>query len=244
MNNISLYDEVFDKVEINNVEVLFTSCRVDKRSISEDAFVYYIRGNESEDAKTPFVSIEQKITASYTCVGTIITLDPIDFGKKESMDIVSFNFTGDVSTFEAWNSFTKGMSFQKLTDAYQRRIEKYYSEIEDACYHGKSFKCNTLPPSFVKIVVVPVIQSVAERMIGHGFHIPNPKTYSPVNDYYRVKIGVKTVGGISVPRGDDYSVYYTPLFRGQPIGEKVLVKNTGELRQLIINQLQKEDRNI
>lgn len=241
--NISLYDEVFDKVEVNNITALFTSYRVDKRTISEDACVYYIRGEEKDGEEFPFVGIEQKIGANDIFSGTIITLEPIDFGKGDSIKIENYRFTGDVSTFEAWNSFVKGTSFHKLTDAYRRRLEKFYADIDNACYSsGKRFKANSLPPSFIKIVIIPAIQSIAERMIGYNVIVPDPKTYSPSNNYYKVNIGVRTVGGISVPDGDDYSIYFTPLFRGKPVGDKVLVKNSGELRQLIINQLQKDNK--
>ncbi len=67
--------------------------------------------------------------------------------------------------------------------------------------------------------------------------IPNPQTYRPIKEYYRIKVGLQTVGGFSAPDGEDYSIYFTPLKNARPIGERVKVENVEQVSTLILTHL-------
>lgn len=130
------------------------------------------------------------------------------------------------------------MDFQELTDTYERKIDDFLFQVETKCANrGEKAITPTRSPSFVEDVIIPIYVSLAESMRGKGVKVPNPQTYLPIKGYYRIKIGLTTVGGFSVPENGDYRIYFTPMKSAKPIGTKQLVSNTEELKQLIINQL-------
>lgn len=130
------------------------------------------------------------------------------------------------------------MDFQELTDTYARKIDEFLSQVETKCaYHGAKAITPTHSPSFVEDVIIPIYVSLTECMRRKGVKIPNPQTYRPIKGYYRIKIGLTTIGGFSVPENGDYRIYFTPMKSANPIGSKQLVSNTEELKQLINNQL-------
>lgn len=130
------------------------------------------------------------------------------------------------------------MNFQELTDAYSRNVDEFLLQVELKCAKRREKAITpTLSPSFVKDVIIPIYESLAEIMHRKGVKTPNPQTYLPIKGYYRIRIGVTTVGGFSVPDGGDYNIYFTPMKSAKPIGDRQLVNNTEELKQLIINQL-------
>lgn len=130
------------------------------------------------------------------------------------------------------------MNFKELTDAYERSTDIFLHEVETKCT-SRSGKATTptSSPSFVKDVIIPIYVDLAEIMCKKSVKIPNPQTYRPIKGYYRIKIGVTTVGGFSVPNNGDYAIYFTPMKNANPIGDRQLVSNTEELLQLINNQL-------
>lgn len=130
------------------------------------------------------------------------------------------------------------MNFQELTDAYGRKTDEFLLQIETKCASRSEKAISpTRSPSFVEDVIIPIYASLAEKMRRKGVKIPNPQTYLPIKGYYRIKIGLTTVGGFSVPENGDYRIYFTPMKSANPIGNRQLVSNTEELKQLIINQL-------
>lgn len=128
------------------------------------------------------------------------------------------------------------MDFQELTDTYGKRIDEFLLQVERKCA-TRGEKTPTPSPSFVEDVIIPIYISLAESMRRRVVKIPNPQTYLPIKGYYRIKIGLTTVGGFSVPENGDYRIYFTPMKSANPIGEKQLVSNPEELKQLINNQL-------
>ena len=125
------------------------------------------------------------------------------------------------------------MDFQELTDNYRRRIDEFLLQVETKCAnHGGEAITPTHSPSFVEDVIIPIYISLAESMRRKGVKIPNPQTYCPIKGYYRIKIGLTTIGGFSVPENGDYRIYFTPMKSANPIGAKQLVSNTEELKQL------------
>ena len=135
------------------------------------------------------------------------------------------------------------MNYKELTDAYERKIDEFLLQVEAKCAdRSEKAITPTRSPSFVEDVIIPIYVSLAEIMRRKGVKIPDPQTYRPIKNYYRIKIGLTTVGGFSVPENGDYNIYFTPMKSANPIGNKQLVSNTEELMQLIINQLKTEKR--
>lgn len=77
-------------------------------------------------------------------------------------------------------------------------------------------------------------------MPDYKIKVPDPKTYFPIKGYYRIKVGITTVGGFAVLGKDDFSLYFVPMRHARPSSERYLVKNSENLVQLIINQLKAE----
>lgn len=135
------------------------------------------------------------------------------------------------------------MNFKELTDTYERNTNVFLQQIEIKCANRNEKTITpTRSPSFVADVIIPIYVSLAEIMRRKGVKIPDSQTYRPIKGYYRIKIGLTTVGGFSVPENGDYNIYFTPMKSAKPIGNKQLVTNTEELKQLIINQLKAEKR--
>lgn len=133
------------------------------------------------------------------------------------------------------------MNYQKLIDAYTERLDSYISEIERICQLPRDGNRPEFPvsPRYLDEVIIPVYESLSEYLQKNKrkIVIPDPKTYRPIKEYYRVKVGLTTVGGFSVPDGQDFSVYFTPLKSAVPVGERLKVENEEQLGEIILNQL-------
>lgn len=131
------------------------------------------------------------------------------------------------------------MNFNELIDIYTKRLDVYMREINNLSASRNIKQKKSIPPSpsYLEEVIIPIYQSLANYMVPK-IKIPDPKTYHPIKDYYRIKVGVTTVGGFSVPDGEDFFIYFTPLKHAIPSGKKVKVENTEQLAQLIQTQLQ------
>lgn len=134
------------------------------------------------------------------------------------------------------------MEFNTLTDAYRQRLEAFHKEIETICAlpGGGQKKKMPVSPSYQAEVLIPVYRSLAALMPDHKIKIPQTKNYFPIKGYYRIKIGITTVGGFSTPEGNDFSLYFTLMRHAKPSGKKNKLNNIDELVQLIKNQLQTE----
>ena len=134
------------------------------------------------------------------------------------------------------------MEFNPLIDAYRQRLEAFHKEIETICAlpGGAQNKKISVSPSYQDEVIIPVYRSLAAEMPGYKIKIPNPKTYFPIKGYYRIKVGITTVGGFSTPEGNDFSLYFTPMRHANPTGKRNKINTTEELMQLIKNQLETE----
>lgn len=131
------------------------------------------------------------------------------------------------------------MEFKQLIDSYQKRLDAYYKKIEQACasrINGEKIKIPSAP-SYMMEVIIPVFRNLAENMPDYKIKIPDPQTYFPIKGYYRIKVGMTTVGGFAVPEKEEFSLYFVPMRHGKPSSGKHIVMNTEYLVQLIINQL-------
>lgn len=129
------------------------------------------------------------------------------------------------------------MNFQELIDAYTERLDLYLSEIERVCRLSSEERKLQMPtsPSYLNEVIIPVYKLLAAymRKKRRTIKIPNPETYRPIKEYYRIKVGLQTVGGFSVPDGEDFSIYFTPLKSALPIGNRVKIENEEQLGEII-----------
>ena len=124
------------------------------------------------------------------------------------------------------------METDKLIEAYIKRSDAHAAKIETEENSG-----SLTPPSFVKEVIIPLITALAEDMPGYDVVIPNPVRYHMLGDLYRIKVGLVTVGGISVWDEDEIRLHYVRLSHAKPIGEPVKITGTKELAQIIKSQL-------
>lgn len=90
MKKIDLNNEVFDLMEINEVEVLFTPMRINRTIIPPTLFAYDIRGNDN--GTNDFATIEQIVRVNHT--GTIISKEDLLMGA-EYIDIDDYGFMGE-----------------------------------------------------------------------------------------------------------------------------------------------------
>lgn len=134
------------------------------------------------------------------------------------------------------------MEFKQLIDAYRQRVDAYYKEIEKICALQTNGQKKKIPssPNYLIEVIVPVLHSLAKNMPDYKIKVPDPKTYFPIKGYYRIKVGITTVGGFAVPEKDDFSIYFVPMRHAKPSSGRYLVKNSENLVQLILNQLKAE----
>lgn len=131
------------------------------------------------------------------------------------------------------------MEFKQLIDTYRQRMEAYYKAIEQACASrtdGQKIKIS-LAPNYLMEVIIPALRSLAKAMPDYKIKIPDPQTYFPIKGYYRIKVGVTTVGGFPVPETEDFSLCFVPMRHAKPSSQKYRVINTENLVQLIMNQL-------
>ena len=136
------------------------------------------------------------------------------------------------------------MNIQKLIDAYEQRLDAYMKQLEESCSPKRGEKAKEIPvsPSYLEEVLIPTFKALAE-MMPRGYSkpkVPDLKTYRPIKEYYRIKIGLKTVGGFLVPDGDSFDLYFVPLKSAQPIGEKVRIESIEQLKDLIIEWINKK----
>ncbi len=131
------------------------------------------------------------------------------------------------------------MEFKQLIDTYRQRMAAYYKAIEQSCasrINGQKIKIPPTP-NYLLEVIIPVFRSLAKNMPDYKIKIPDPQTYFPIKGYYRIKVGITTVGGFAVPEKEDFSLYFVPMRYAKPSSEKYRIMNTENLVQLILNQL-------
>ncbi len=127
---------------------------------------------------------------------------------------------------------------QDLVSAYENRWQEHINQIEASFKGGKKVK--DIPhdcPSYLNEVIIPTFRLLAASLPEYKIKIPDPKTYHSIKGYYRVKVGVTVVGGLSVPESDDFSVFFTQMWYANPTGEKQKITGISDLMQLVINQI-------
>ena len=86
-------NEVFDLMEINDVEVLFTPARINRNIVPADLYVYDIRSND--DGTEDFCVVENKVLVNHT--GTIISKQSL-IHTQDFAEITDYNFVGEEKT--------------------------------------------------------------------------------------------------------------------------------------------------
>ena len=90
--------EKYDVVELFGKPALFTSDRLDNSDIPQGLYVYHVRGDD--ETTGGFAALEPRVLVNH--FGSIVTKEPIDFGKKgyiEFTDDTETNFTGRSVSF-------------------------------------------------------------------------------------------------------------------------------------------------
>lgn len=87
MTTEQLQNEVFDLMEINGVEVLFTSVRINRDIIPDNVFAYDIRANDN--GTNDFATIEPFVRVNHT--GTILSKPPL-MSNEEYVEIGDYGF--------------------------------------------------------------------------------------------------------------------------------------------------------
>ncbi|MGK4029469.1 hypothetical protein [Bacteroides uniformis] len=131
------------------------------------------------------------------------------------------------------------MDFKQLINTYRQRMDAYYKEIEHTCASNINGQKKKIPssPNYLTEVIIPVFRSLATNMPDYKIKIPDPKTYLPIKGYYRIKVGITTVGGFAVPEKEDFSLYFIPMRHAKPSSQRYVINNSENLVQLILNQL-------
>lgn len=122
------------------------------------------------------------------------------------------------------------MQIKELTENYRKRFDAHTKQVQKMYQkNGKATQKVLDTPNYVKEVILPVIKSLAQEMPDLPVVVPDPQKYALYGDHYRIKVGIRTVGGLSFPTGGDHNLYFTPLWHGQPCGAKVRITQIDKL---------------
>lgn len=112
-------NEVFDLMEINDVEVLFTPNRINRNLVPSHLFVYDIRSND--DNTEDFYTIEMYVVVNHT--GTIISKQNLLEGK-DFVEIADYNFVGEEKTLA---EYIRGdMEIEKVVSPANNRTYRLF----------------------------------------------------------------------------------------------------------------------
>lgn len=120
------------------------------------------------------------------------------------------------------------MDIQKLMKGYQKHFDEYNGQFDSKVPEKKKKKLER--PNFLKEVMLPILNALSETLPEYGF-TPPATDYAMYGEYYRVKGGIMLYGGISI--GENFELYFTPLFHGQPCGETVELTTLPQLTEII-----------
>ncbi len=130
---------------------------------------------------------------------------------------------------------------QELVKSYEQRLDAFMKQIEENCSNQKKKRRKNAPPqltspNYIADVLLPVFQEVA-RIMPRSYgrvHVPNPEEYMPIKEFFRIKVGLQTVGGFLVPDGESFDLYFVPLKSALPVSDKVKVESVEHLKELLI----------
>lgn len=132
------------------------------------------------------------------------------------------------------------MNIKKLTEDYRKHFETYGRQMETFPDDGKkrTWKNMLSCPNYLKQVVRPVLDTLAEVLLQYGFK-PTTDSYAMYGEYYRIKAGVMLVGGFSM--NGNFELVFTPLFHGRPCGKGMVVSDMKQLCGLVENQFRERN---
>lgn len=119
------------------------------------------------------------------------------------------------------------MDIKRLTKDYKKQSDDYYNWFDD---NGKRKKKQPKQPNFLRQVILPILNALPEVLSECGF-TPPTDDYAMYGEYYRIKCGIMVLGGISI--GDNFELYFTALFHGQPYGQKVEITTLNQLVEIL-----------
>ena len=112
-------NEVFDLMEINDVEVLFTPNRINRNLVPSHLFVYDIRSND--DNTEDFYTIEKCVRVNHT--GTIISKQSL-IPTQDFAEITDYNFVGEEKTLAEY--ILGDMEIEKVVSPANNRTYRLF----------------------------------------------------------------------------------------------------------------------
>lgn len=138
------------------------------------------------------------------------------------------------------------MDIQELTLNYQARTEAHFKLVtEIASGKYKNDPPDTIPPNYIKEVIIPIHRLLAEKFPKERIKIPDEK-YTLHNGYFQVKMNDTAIGGLSYPIANAAKIYFTPLFHKQVVGERQEITSIAQFHQIIgklLNKRQEQKSN-
>lgn len=132
-----------------------------------------------------------------------------------------------------------------LLDKYQRRAEKVaaqMTEIERKEAEIERRSPVSIPriavPDYIREVIHPILTMLAEALPEYPVHVPPVGSYCLEEGYYKIRVGLATLGGLSRPVGKDYRLYFTTLFKKREL-EKIEIRTMEELIEQVKIELNK-----
>lgn len=116
------------------------------------------------------------------------------------------------------------MEIQLLIETYRKNAEAFYAA---ACDNTRRKNTNApAKPDYQAEVVEPILHELI-RLLPEFRLNPPDESYAMRCDYYHIKFGHLTVGGLQPD--EDYNLTFTPLGNQKPIGPSVPISSMDEL---------------
>lgn len=116
------------------------------------------------------------------------------------------------------------MKIQLLINAYRKNAEAFYAAV---CNDTLRKNANApAKPDYRAEVVVPILNELIRLLPEYRLNPPD-ESYAMRCDYYHIKFGMMTVGGLQPD--EDYNLTFTPFGNQKPIGPCVSIHSMDEL---------------
>ena len=133
------------------------------------------------------------------------------------------------------------MDIQELTLGYQAHTKAYFKLVEEiAKGKYKNDPPDTVPPNYIKEVIIPIHRLLAEKFPKERIKIPDEK-YTLHDGYFQVKMNDTIIGGLSYPIVNEAKIYFTPLSHKQITGKRQEITSIAQFQQIISKLLKKRE---
>ncbi|WP_320888900.1 hypothetical protein [Bacteroides sp.] len=134
------------------------------------------------------------------------------------------------------------MDIQELTLSYQARTKAHFKLVSEFTKgKNKNSPSDLVPPDYIKEVIIPVHQLLADKFPKGRIEIPD-ENYALHQGYFQVKMNKVVVGGLSYPIANEAKIYFTPLCHKQVVGKRQEITSIEQLHQIISRLLDKRQK--